>query len=188
MVREEKMKKKRRSPRDPLQKAKVIIEFDSLPHSKTGVRGKFMRDNSLNHSKMKEWRNDKDVKKWIEEIENSPSTTRRFKPGSKRLWNLKEKAEFIREYDALPFGSKSRGELLKEHHIYWGMIQRWRRQLNENGIPVTNNVSPHPIKRYESEMAAPEPELSAKQLIDMLEIEHESLGEVIRRMRTHVTK
>ena len=58
--------------------------------------------------------------------------------GLKRSFTLRQKADLISQYDALPVGSEERGELLKKYQIYWNMINRWRADCKREGISIPN--------------------------------------------------
>lgn len=101
----------------------------------------------------------------------------------RRVITKRRKAEIIMEFDSLPQGrGRSNGGRVafrKKHRISWSGMNAWRND------PDVQEVL-YMLQSKNGAKPEPKSELTARQLIDMLEIEHESLGEVIRRMKTHV--
>lgn len=103
----------------------------------------------------------------------------------RRTLTKRKKAEILIEFDSLPQGrgrtSGGRVAFRKKHRINWTTMDAWRNDPDVQEIlymlQAKNGTKPEP-----------KGELTAKQLIDMLEIKHESLGELLKEMKTHVTK
>lgn len=56
--------------------------------------------------------------------------------GAKRPWTVQQKAQLVAAYDAMPRMGDGRGYFARHYHLYWGMINRWRKELKETGTPV----------------------------------------------------
>lgn len=136
---------KKRNMRTPQQKADILNAFDRLPEKGSGERGAFCQKHSLNWRMMQGWRHDRRVRQLMsgtftpgEPIKITDDIPKFVEDGKKRVFTLKQKAWLVAQYDAMPQGTDRRGEFMKEFHLHWNMLNRWRAELQREGIPLPN--------------------------------------------------
>jgi hypothetical protein len=203
------------------EKAKLLTEYDGLPQD--GARGQFMKKNRFGWTLMNHWRNEPAVKAAMRNgmrngtikppprihIEDLPELNLPTKAdGVKRAFTLRQKADILAQFDALPFGSDERGEFLKKYGVFWNMISRWRRDLKLEGIPIPNlndrngdaEIPDHPPRRGGIRSGAGRPKKAdlpphsagrfetAEDTIAWLDIRIEEATKIREELKQHVGK
>lgn len=201
------------------KKADLISGFDALPEGKTGERGDYIRKHRLSWRMMTGWRNDPAVKALISVPHPSPAPQFQLPAtlpdagapmnipelveGRKRRLTLRTKAWLVASWDALPLGSDARGEFIRKYHLHWGMLDRWRKDLKREGIPlpnlkvkpVMNGAAPRKPGRKPKQTAKAEKQTgfdSVHDTIAWLEIRNEIRREVeekiLEELKEHASK